>query len=120
MEQADYLHVIGLGSSADWEAGRGAIYHIMDDNGEKGLPVFRTAEGAERYGQANFNVPDAHMDMLESIPASHADLLTKGRYVIMPLDAEQLAKVVSMVEADYLIRDPRPGSEQEILRLHEK
>jgi hypothetical protein len=116
MEQGEHLHVIGLGGPADWQAGRGAIYYIIDGNGEKGLPVFTTAEGAENYGQANFNVPAAHMDMLESIPASLADLLTEGRYIIMPVDTDLLAKVASTVEANYLIKDPRPGGMQEILR----
>jgi hypothetical protein len=116
MEEWEHLHVIGLGSAADWEAGRGAIYYITAANGEKALPVFRTAAGAESYGQANFNTTGAHMDLQESVPVSYADLLTKGSYIIMRLDAEKLAEVANMVGADYLVRDPRPGSEQEILR----
>jgi hypothetical protein len=116
MEHGEYLYLIGLGGQADWEEGRGAFYYITDQKGEKGLPVFTTAERAESYGQANLNTPEAHMDALEIIPLSHADLLTEGRYSIMRLGAEGVARVANTVEADYLIRDPRPGETQDILR----
>ena len=44
MEQGDHLHLIGVGNSEDWAAGRGSLYYIEDNNGEKCLPVFTTPE----------------------------------------------------------------------------
>jgi hypothetical protein len=117
MEQGDYLHLIGVGNSEDWEAGRGSLYYIEDKNGEKCLPVFTTPERVASYVRANFGAPKAHMDMLESLPASHVGPLTEGRFLIMPLDTEGVAKAAAMIDADYLLRDPRRGKQQEILRL---
>lgn len=57
------------------------------------------------------------MQMLESAGASHAAPLTAGRFMIMPVRIESLTKVAAMVDADYLVRDLRPGEQQEILRL---
>jgi hypothetical protein len=111
------FHIIGLGDQKDWEAGRGSIYYIEDKNGEKCVPVFTTAEGVQRYIAANFNLPEAHMDMMEGMPESHIQPLTEGRFIIMPLPAEQVIQAAGMTGADYLMRDPRPGSEQEIIRL---
>ena len=119
MDQSGYLHIIGIGGPEDWEAGHGSFYYIEDKNGEKALPVFTTAEAAHAHADANFNAPDAHMAMLESVPVSHVGPLTEGRFVIMPFDTDNVARVAAMLEADYLIRDPRPGDEQEILRFSE-
>ncbi len=116
MEQ-EHLYVIGVGNAEDWQAGRGSIYYTEAPNGEKAMPVFTTSEKGERHIRANFGVPGAHMDMLESLPASHIEPLTEGRYIIMQLDAEGVGQAAALVGADYLIRDPRPGGEQEILRL---
>ena len=66
---------------------------------------------------ANFNTPQAHMAMLESVGASHSKPLTEGRFVVMPVDSHSVAKVAAIVGADYLIRDPRPGEQQEVLRF---
>jgi hypothetical protein len=55
--------------------------------------------------------------MLESVPESHVKLLTEGRFIVMPLDEEGVAQAAAMVGVDYLIRDPRTGEQQEILRL---
>jgi hypothetical protein len=46
MEQGDHLHLIGVGTSEDWAAGRGSLYYIEDKNGEKCLPLFTTPERA--------------------------------------------------------------------------
>ncbi len=116
MEQ-EHLRIIALGNEEDWRAGRGSIYYIEDRNGEKAMPVFTTPEKVERYVRANFDAPKAHMDMLESVPESQVKPLTEGRFIVMPLDAAGVAQAAAMVGADYLIRDPRPGDEQEILRL---
>ncbi len=117
MEQSGYLYVIGVGGREDWEAGRGSMYWIEDRKGEKALPVFTTSERVERFVQANFSTPKAHMEMLESVGLPHAPALTAGRFMVMPLDNDGVARVAAMVGADYLIRDPRPGAEQEILRF---
>jgi len=116
-DQEEYLYVIGVGAVADWEAGRGSLYYIEDKNGEKGMPVFTTSERAMNYGRANLESAEAHMQIFESLPVSHIPPLTEGQYVIMPLDREGVAKAALMADVDYLIRDPRPGTEQEILRL---
>src|SRR5215212_4330422 len=105
------------GSEADWEAGRGSFYYIEDKNGEKCIPVFTSPERADRFAQANFNNPEAPLQMLESIGVVHAPALTSGRFIVMPLRAEGLARAAAMVEADYLVRDPRPGDQQDIMRV---
>jgi hypothetical protein len=111
------FYIIGVGDQRDWEAGRGSLYYIEDKNGEKCVPVFTTVEGVEGYIAANFDLPEAHMDMMESMPESHIRPLTEGRFIIIPLPSEQVIGAAGMVGADYLVRDPRPGSEQEIMRL---
>ncbi len=78
-----------------------------------------SALGAQRVGtEANFNAPEAHMAMLESLGAAYAEPLIEGRFIIMPLDPNGVAKVAASVDADYLVRDPRPGEQQEILRFN--
>ena|SRR5215203_6306128 len=116
-EQEGYHYMIGVGAPADWEAGKGSLYYIEDKNGEKGMPVFTTGERARARARANFESAEAHMQMFESIPVSHIPPLTEGRFVIMPLEREGVAKAALMADVDYLIRDPRPGDQQEILRL---
>ncbi len=117
MVQGNYLHLIGVGNSEDWAAGRGSLYYIEDKNGEKCLPVFTTPERVDRYVRANFGAPKAHMDMLESLPASHVGPLTEGRFVVMSLDTKGVAEAAAMMDADYMLRDPRPGEQQQILRF---
>ena len=48
MKQGEYLYVIGVGNSEDWEAGRGSFYCTEDRNGEKALPVFTTPAARSR------------------------------------------------------------------------
>jgi hypothetical protein len=112
------LHVIGLGSREDWEAGRGSLYSIEAPNGEHALPVFTTPEKAERYWLANSGVRD-RLDIAENagLPVTHQGPLLQNRFVVMAMWPETLALAAEQVEADYLLRDPRPGHEQEILRL---
>lgn len=117
MNQGEYLHILGLGTQEDWSAGRGSLYYIEDKNGEKAMPVFTKAERANDYAKANFRSPEAHLQMLESVRVTHAPPLTAGRFSIMPLDEEGVAIAALMVGADYLIRDPRPGYQQEIMRV---
>ena len=118
MEQDEYFYIIGVGSSGDWEAGRGSLYYIEDRKGEKALPVFTTPEKIEEYARATLNSPGAHVSMLESIGASSASApLTGGRFSLMPLKADAVVRAAASIGADYMIRNPRPGTEQEILRL---
>ncbi len=111
------LYIIGVGNEQDWEAGRGSLYYIEDRNNERAMPTFTTPERAENFIEANFNKPEAHMQMLESISVLHAPALTGGRFIIRPVAHEQLDQAAARVEADYLVRDPRPGPNQEIMRL---
>jgi hypothetical protein len=114
--QDEILHVIGLGDREDWEAGRGSLYWIGAPNGERALPVFTTPEGALRHWEANSGVKE-RMAMAETMPTTHQGPLLQKRIVVMPLAIETLALAAARVKADYLIRDPRPGAEQEVLRL---
>jgi hypothetical protein len=60
------------------------------------------------------------MQMLESLGANaetHAPPLSAGSYIVMPVKPDGLAMAASTIEADYLARDPRPGEEQEVMRL---
>jgi hypothetical protein len=116
-EQEEYYYIIGLGTLADAEAGRSSLYYIEDRNGEKGMPVFTTGERADDYARANLESAEAHMQMFESLPVSHIPPLTEGRFVILPLKREDVAKAALMADVDYLIRVPRAGDEPEILRL---
>ena len=56
--------------------------------------------------------------MLESVGVAHAQPLTEGRFVIMPLDTDGVAMAAATVDADYLVRDLRPGAQQEVLRFN--
>lgn len=118
MEQGEYLYLIGVGSLEDWEAGNGSLYYIEDRKGEVALPVFTIPEKIEEYAAANLNSPGAHMSMLESLGAASTSApLTEGRFILMPFKPDVIARAAASVKAAYLIRDPRPGTEQEIIRL---
>jgi len=110
-----YQYIIGVGGEEDWKEGRGSVHYITKNDGKKYLLVFTAPEKARDFGRANFDRPASHMDMLESVSLSHAQPLTEGRYVIMPVEVETLAKVAVDVGVDYLLRNPRPGSKQEIM-----
>ena len=87
MKQGEYLHVIGLGNVEDWEVGRGSVYYVEDRNGEICVPVFTTPERASVYIETTLQSPEAHMEMLGSVPVSHLNPLMEGRFVVLPLDA---------------------------------
>jgi len=116
-EQEGYHYMIGVGAPADWEAGKGSLYYIEDKNGEKAMPVFTTGERAIEFGRPNFESAEAHMQMFKSLPVSHIPPLTEGQFMVMPLETEDVSKAALMADVDYVIRDPRPGDQQEILRL---
>ena len=111
------FYIIGLGQEEDWEAGNGSLYYVEDSRGERCVPIFTTVEKVQKYVTANFDWPEAHMDMLESVPETHVGPLTGNRFTIMPLTSELVIRAAAMVGANYLVRDPRPGGEQEIMRL---
>ena len=120
MEPGERLYIIGLGGSEDWQAGRGSLYYIEDRDGAMVLPVFTSPEKAQGHVRSYLEAPEAHMQMLESLGASaelHAKPLTQGRFIVMPLDSQTLAKAAAAMRADYLVGDLRPGEEQEVLQL---
>jgi hypothetical protein len=116
MMDDEILYVIGLGDREDWEAGRGSVYWIEAPDGEHALPVFTTKEKALDHWRADSGVRD-RLEMVDSLPTTHQVPLLQNRITVMPLKVEGLAVAAAKVRADYLIRDPRPGHEQEILRL---
>jgi hypothetical protein len=118
MQQGEHLYVISVGDTADWQVGRGGLYYTLDDNGEKGVPVFSELQRAERYVEANIVDPDAHLGhRLGGAAADYVRALAEGRFALKRLEAEQVAQAAASVGADYLIRDARPGQQQEIVRL---
>ena len=117
MEQADQrYYLIGLGGSEDWQAGRGSLYFIERD-GEKWLIAFTTPERAKRHIAANFHQPEAHIEMLESLPETHTGPLTEGRFVVMEAGIRELAERALEMGADYIQRDILPGPNQEVIRV---
>ncbi len=120
MEQGEYVYIIGIGSPEDWDAGRGSLHYIEDKNGEKALPIFTAPEGAKEFASKYLETPEAYMQMLESLGANvetHAPPLAGDRHTFMPVNIDTLAITAATIDADYLICDPRPGAQQEVLRL---
>lgn len=116
--EGEYLYLIGVGNLEDWESGRGSLYYIEDRQSKKALPVFTTPEKIEEYARTNLNSPGAHMSMLESLGAASTSApLTDGRFSLFPLKPDMVARAAASIQADYMIRDPRPGADQEIIRL---
>jgi hypothetical protein len=118
-EQEEYQYILAMGSPTDWDAGKGSLYYIEDKNGERAMPVFTTRQRAEDHARANFDTAEAHMQMFEGLPVSHIPPLTEGRFIIMPLQIEDVVRTALMADVDYLVRDLRPGHKQEMLRLKE-
>jgi hypothetical protein len=115
----EHMYIIGVGGTADFEAGRGALYFTEARTGEHCIPVWTTPEGASRYIEANLNTPEAYMEMLESAPLTHTEALAEGRFSVIPVDEDLLIEAALANGIDILVRDPRPGHVQEILRLDE-
>jgi hypothetical protein len=60
------------------------------------------------------------MEMLESLGATtetHARPLTEGRFAIIKVDSQALRQAAARVRPNYLVRDLRPGEDQEVLWL---
>jgi|SRR5215212_2471485 len=119
MQQGEHLYAISVGDPTDLQVGGGSLYYILDDSGEKGLPVFSDLRHAERYVEANVLDPDAHLAYrMGGAAPDHVRALAEGRFALKRLEAEQVPQAVASVGADYLIRDARPGQQQEeIVRL---
>ena len=119
MKRAELLYVISVGDPADRQAGRGGLYYVLDDNGEKGVPVFSELERAERYVETKVLDPDAHLEhKLGDAAPDHVGALAEGRLAIERLEFAQVDQAAASVGADYLIRDPRSGQQEaEIVRI---
>jgi hypothetical protein len=114
----EMLYVIGLGGLEDWDAGRGSLYWILDSRGKHALPVFTTPGKARDYWEANSGVRE-RLEMADSAPVTHQGPLLQNRFILMPLAHESLVMAAAKVKANYLVRDPRPGTEQEVLWLRD-
>jgi hypothetical protein len=112
-----YNYIIGIGNTEDWEAGRGSLYYIEGNDGERYLPIFTKPEGASDYATTYLDDPAANLQMIEGGPLSHAGPLLSRHRIIMPFDVERIAKAAATIDAGYLLRNPRPGRAQEVLRL---
>jgi hypothetical protein len=117
--QETYFYVIGVGNAADWQAGSGSPYCVQDRRGDRAVPVFTTPERAWAFARASLYAPEGHVSMLESVPASHVVPSAEARFVVVPLGLREVIEAAAddAVGADYLIRDPGPGTEQDVLML---
>jgi hypothetical protein len=113
----EYVYIIGLGNTEDWDEGRGSLYYIEDKNGRTCIPVFSTPEGVERHIEANFNSAESHMQMMEGLLLSHVGPLTDGRFIIMPVTEDLIFNKAREMGINYLVRDPRPGDQQEVMNV---
>lgn len=111
--------MIGLGSPSDWQTGTGSFYYIEDRRNERALPVFTTQEAVDQYIEQTLDRPEEHRGMLESIGLLRPPALAEGNFVVMPFAAEAVEEAAAKVGAHYLIRNPRPGDQQEIRRFSE-
>lgn len=116
MRSSETYYILGMGDSDDWKNGDGHIYYISARNQERCIPVFTTPKKAQRYANNHFKQPEAYLDMLESV-GPNSGALREGRYSLIQTDTDTLALAAATVDADYLVRDPRPGRTQEILRF---
>jgi hypothetical protein len=117
LEPGEKVYAIGVGDAEDVKAERASLYYVEGEHGEKGLPVFTSREKLFGYVEDNFHTPEAHLSFLDRIDLKGVEPLTEGRFSAVTLDSMGVASVVASIEADYIIRDPRPGDQQEILRF---
>jgi xanthine/CO dehydrogenase XdhC/CoxF family maturation factor len=117
MPDQEEWFVIVIGDNDDWQTGRGSLYYIEEKHGERAMPVFTSAEKAEDHFRANLTSADAHMQMLEKLHVTHVPELTEGKFGIASLPAEPLVTLALSADINYLVRDPRPGAQQEVIRL---
>jgi hypothetical protein len=117
MPGSERLYLICVGTADDWvERSGGGVYYFVAA-GEKYIPVFTTLERAKRYMAAKLQEPGAHLDLLESGGVENAAAVTAGDFSSLEMDIELVAELAADMDADWLIRDPRPGDQQEVLRV---
>ena len=116
-KEQDAYWVCFSGHEGDFEAGRAGLHYVERSSGEKWLVIFTTRAKAEEFVQANFSTPEAHMSMMESLPESHLAPLTGSRFTVAKLPREDIIELALEAGVDYLQRDIKPGSQQDIMRL---
>jgi hypothetical protein len=120
MDENEALWVINVGSSR----GKGEkleihVHYYIEADGEKVMPVFSTQEKAADFTRTNLreNVK-AHMDLLESSgDLESVQALTEGHFTALRVTVSSIMGVAAQLGVDALIRDPRPGDEQELIRV---
>lgn len=119
MEQGQLLYVISVGNTEGWQEGHVNPYYILDDDGEKGVPVFSDLKRAERYVEAKILDPDAHLEhKLGDADPNYVRALAEGRFALIRLKVERVVQAAASVGADYLTRDARPGQRKgEVVRI---
>jgi hypothetical protein len=115
----DRYYAIVVGDKEDWTAQRGSIYFVEHRSGERWLLVFTTLESAKKHIGANFELPEAHMEMLESMALSHTAPLTAGRFSIISLDFEGVVKLAQEIGASHVQRNITEGPLQEVMVVPE-
>jgi len=113
----DSYWICFAGWEQDFEEGCAGLHYVEDWRGERCLLVFSTRGKAEKFAEKNFNTPQAHMMMMETLPESHQAPLTGGRFGVGQLDNKDIIEAALDAGIDYLVRDLRPGTEQEVIRL---
>ncbi len=93
------------------------LHYFVDTDDEKVIPVFTSHEHLEEYVRANLNTAEGHLDMMEGGDLTRARALSEGRFKGVLMDVSNIAELAVDMEADWLMRDPRPGEQQEVLRI---
>ncbi len=93
------------------------LHYFVDTDDEKVIPVFTSPERLEVYVRTALDTPEGHLDMMEGGDLRRARALTEGHFEGVLMDANDIAELAVEMEADWLMRDPRPGEEQEVWRV---
>jgi len=120
VSEDETLWVINVGSSVEQgENLQLRVHYYIEANGQKVMPVFSTREKAADYTHTDLreNVR-AHMDMLEvSGDLEAVRALTEGHFTGLRITVSSIMEVAVQLEVDTLVRDPRPGGEQEFIQV---
>ena len=118
MAANERLWAIILGDSIEREDVDGLdLHYFVDTDDEKVIPVFTSPERLEEYVRTNLDTPEGHMDMMEGGDLTRARALSEGRFAGVLMDVNDIAELAVYIEADWLVRDLRPGEEQEAWRV---
>jgi hypothetical protein len=93
------------------------LHYFVDTDDEKVIPVFTSHERLEDYVRTDLNTPEGHLDMMEGGDLTRARALSEGRFKGVLMDVNDIAELAVEMEADWLMRDPRPGEEQDVWRV---